>query len=127
VPYNKDFLIQKDFFLHSGERSFFKIECDALTEGEIDTFALLISRRYTFGRVIGIPEGGRRIAQALTPYIERYNERVLLVDDVYTTGSSMREARDKVSEPYVAGVVLFARCPIGESWIEPVFQMWSSP
>jgi hypothetical protein len=53
------------FKLNSGKVSNFKIECDALTQEDIDTFALLISQKYKFKEVVGVPTGGIRIEDAL--------------------------------------------------------------
>ncbi len=36
--------IKKDWEMHSGKKSDFKIECDALTDEDIKTIAHLISR-----------------------------------------------------------------------------------
>lgn len=119
----------KDFVMHSGERSSFKIECDSLTDADIEALAHLISQECVFSRVQGIPRGGNRIAAALEPYTTTYFGGLLIVDDVYTTGFSMEEARVKAAQDKVAkfrdisGVVLFARRQPPE-WIRPVFQLW---
>ncbi len=47
----RDWLLRKSFVMHSGAPSFFNIEADALTDEEIETFALLISRKFGFGEV----------------------------------------------------------------------------
>jgi orotate phosphoribosyltransferase len=112
---------KKEITLHSGGKSFFKIECDALTDDDIETLAYIISRKYTFYDVVGIPRGGIRIANALQKYAS--NGPLLIVDDVLTTGKSMEEMRKKHSNVLTIGVVLFARgkCP---KWVEPIFNMW---
>ncbi|MGA7384505.1 MAG: hypothetical protein WBW81_07385 [Methylocella sp.] len=51
--------------MHSGAATDFKIECDGLTDEEIETFALLISKKFKFGRVEGVPRGGWRNRQRL--------------------------------------------------------------
>lgn len=111
--------------LHSGSSSDFKIECDSLTDGDLDTLAYLISERFEFNGVYGIPTGGIKIAKALEKYINKKAMNYLIVDDVTTTGTSMEEAADKLKyrEPII-GVVLFARnkCPIPR-WIYPMFDM----
>ena len=54
-----DFLQLKKFTMHSGEEAWFKIECDALTDGEIAAFAEIIAQKVgMFSRVHGIPKGG---------------------------------------------------------------------
>jgi hypothetical protein len=117
---------RKTFRMHSGDMTNFKIECDALTDEDIETFALIISERFKFNQVIGVPTGGTRIADALQKYrVDDNTLPILLVDDVLTTGTSMEEMLTTL--PYktsqVIGVVLFAR---GKSprWIKPVLQMW---
>jgi orotate phosphoribosyltransferase len=118
-----DWLLRKSFTMHSGETSDFKIECDALTDEEIETFAMLIARRFKFTNVIGIPRGGRRIALALSKYRDRPPKQMqwLIVDDVLTTGANMDKHRGAPSD---IGVVLFARGPCPD-WVHPVFQLWS--
>lgn len=115
---------RKSFVMHSGEKSDYKIECDALTEEDIETLALLISKKYKFCDVYGVPSGGIRIEQALEKYMTNDSEHpLLIVDDVLTTGASMEEVRESVLNRNVIGVVIFARgkCP---DWITPVLQMW---
>jgi hypoxanthine phosphoribosyltransferase len=115
---------KKEITLHSGDVSYFKIECDALTDGDIETLAYIISRKYTFYDVVGIPRGGIRIANALQKYASNSPLKILLiVDDVLTTGKSMEKAREMFGNVLSQGVVLFARgkCP---KWVEPIFNMW---
>jgi hypothetical protein len=47
----RDWLLRRSFVMHSGAPSFFKIEAGALTDEEIETFTLLISRTVDFGEV----------------------------------------------------------------------------
>lgn len=110
------------FKLHSGAASDFKIDCDALTDDDIHTLALLVSKTFNFSRVIGIPRGGLRLAAALAPLHNADSHVTLIVDDVLTTGGSMERAY----VPGAIGVVIFARgkCP---AWITPIFQMWDQP
>lgn len=100
-----------NFTLAQGEKSFFKIECDALTEDDITTLArLVVSRVPRYASVFGVPNGGIRLAKALEPYAtEGFNFPRLVVDDVLSTGKSMRAAMTKTSD---IGVVIFARAPI---------------
>ncbi|MGB6177052.1 MAG: phosphoribosyltransferase [Methylocella sp.] len=118
----RDWLLRKSFILHSGDATDCQIECDGLTNEEIETFALLIARKFTFGKVEGVPRGGWPIANALQKYRRRLADVRLLVDDVLTTGKSMDQMRENASD---IGVVLFARgkCP---EWIHPVFQIWGT-
>jgi len=121
-------LFQKvDIILNSGKPSDFKIECDALTDSDIETFAYLISKKYTFSKVVGVPRGGIRIEDALQKYTSNDpNDPLLMVDDVLTTGGSMiryRKEYEDLGYDNIVGVVLFARgeCP---DWIDSVFKMW---
>jgi hypothetical protein len=117
---------RKTFKMHSGQMTNFKIECDNLSDEDIETFAMVIAEHIVFGRVVGVPTGGIRIAKALEKYCDNDpNLPVLLVDDVLTTGKSMEEVKDELvkEEDIVIGVVLFARGPC-PAWIHPVFQMW---
>jgi len=116
---------KKNFIMHSGEKSTFKIECDVLTDKDIETLAYLISKRFEFNGVYGIPSGGVRLAKALKKYVTKRAMDYLIVDDVMTTGNSMEKAVDKFKhrEPIV-GVVLFARNKYPTSrWIYPMFSM----
>ena len=115
--------IRQNVTLHSGEESDFKIECDALTDEDIETIACLISKKHAFKKIIAGPSNGQRLEKALKQYItpDEYLP-VLVIDDVFTTGKSMEELRLKAEE-HCTGVVIFARgeCP---DWIDPLFQMW---
>jgi len=116
-----------NFTLHSGEWSGFKIECDALTEHDWATLAFMVSQRFVFSNVIGIPRGGLTFADALKPYASnRTGDPWLIVDDVLNTGGSMELERQKLGElgMNVVGVVVFARRPCPE-WIYPMYQFWS--
>lgn len=108
-----------DFRLHSGGRSGFKIDCDALTEADWDTLAAMIASRFVFGMVEGVPRGGLKLAQALYAYAQTPHNGLLIVDDVLTTGGSM--AAQRAGRLNARGVVVFARgvCP---PWVTPLWQ-----
>jgi hypothetical protein len=72
---------KKTFKAHSGGIKHFKIECDALTNGDIETLAYIISRKVSFYDVFGIPTGGIIIANALEKYKDRRAHRYLIVDE----------------------------------------------
>lgn len=58
-----------NFLLHSGDTTSFKIDCDALSDDDIETLAFEISLRVPpFSNVEGVPTGGLRLAQALERY-----------------------------------------------------------
>lgn len=119
------------FTSHSGLYLSFKIDCDALTDADLDCLARVYAGpeghpggRY-FCRVEGIPRGGIRFAEALRRYVDlRENHAyVLIADDVLTTGKSFATwKRHYQNEQYLHGVVIFARgpCPY---WITPIFTM----
>ena len=119
-------LFQKqDLILHSGQKSDFKIECDELSYSDVKTLCYLISKKFKFFSVFGIPEGGLRFQKELEKYrIDDYKLPTLIVDDVLTTGKSMEDfVKDyNVINDHI-GVVIFARgkCP---DWVTPIFQMW---
>lgn len=106
--------------LSSGASSDFKIECDALTDEDIECIAYLVSQRFKFKTVIGVPTGGLRLMKALVPYCSADADLWLICDDVLTTGRSMNNC--KVPGRPVQGIVIFARgeCP---DWVWPVFQL----
>lgn len=124
-----------NFKLHSGSETFFKINCDALTDEDLDTLVALIMEKVTwFAKVEGVPTGGLRLAEKLAKYAKGeyaetrvmgradgkiYNTPLLIVDDVLTSGASMEEQR---AGRKAQGVVIFARgkCP---DWVKPIFQM----
>lgn len=110
-----------DFSLNSGKQSFFKIDCDALTDDDIDTLAFMIQKELRFSKVVGIPRGGVRLAKSLENWKKQYGP-TLIVDDVLTTGRSMEKEKEKYPEDIVIGVVIFARgeCP---EWVQPMFTM----
>lgn len=115
--------VSGDFKLHSGSRSKWKIDCDALTDEDWETLAQMIVERVPpFGFVEGVPSGGLKLAQVLRKYQSDGSRKCLIVDDVLTTGTSMETWRIGRDENEVVGAVVFARglCP---EWIVPLFQM----
>jgi orotate phosphoribosyltransferase len=110
---------QGKWTLHAGGVSLIKVECDALTNEDIETLAWLIAHNVVFSDVYGVPHGGKRLEAALRQYIMPEGVR-LIVDDVLTTGTSMEEAKRLLQWDDAVGVVVFARgkCP---QWISPIF------
>lgn len=108
------------FTLHSGEPSAYKIDCDALTDDDIKTVAFLMRGLRPFGRVEGVPRGGVRLADALRDLCSPDSSRVLIVDDVFTTGASMEQYRQRF--PDAIGAVIFARKPT-PPWIFALFSL----
>ncbi len=116
--------LKEDWIMHSGEKSDFKIECDALTSADWDTIAHLIAKHLSFINVVGIPRGGLELAEALKKYKKPFGP-LLIVDDVLTTGTSMEEMKDTYLEQYknnIIGVVVFARGKCS-NWVTPIFSM----
>lgn len=120
-------LFKPSFVSHSGILLPFKVECDCLTDEDWNILADIIGSRIDFNEVHGIPRGGLPLAERLQEYAQpqcKKKRRVLLVDDVLTTGSSMCKEYDelKKDDNKIKGVVVFARnrryLP---SWCDAVF------
>ena len=94
-----------NFVSHAGKELEWKIECDALTDDDWECLAKMISEKTQFGSVYGIPRGGTKLANALQKYCNPKNPLRLVVDDVWTTGKSMRDVMQKND----IGFVVFAR------------------
>lgn len=113
-----------NFILSSGISSEFKIDCDFLTDEDLETIAKIIyENNKSFGCVIGIPTGGLRLSKILQKYIDKTSKTLLIVDDVLTTGQSMIEIFEKFKKTTeIIGAVIFARnsCP---DWVMPLFVM----
>ena len=110
------------FTSHAGKELEWKIECDALTDADWECLAKMISERCHFGSVYGIPRGGVKLQKALEKYVEPNNPFRLVVDDVYTTGKSMREEMKHND----IGFVVFARKRIDfdpERYVRALFTM----
>jgi orotate phosphoribosyltransferase len=122
-----------DFTLHSGSQSRWKIDCDALSPQDWEALAvMLVERLPAFGLVVGVPEGGLPLADALGKYADSVGP-VLVVDDVLTTGRSMEEEREFLLKRYKPednlGAVVFARGPCPD-WVYPLFRLgekWPGP
>ena len=112
--------IKEDFISHAGLPLTWKVECDALTEKDYEALAKIVSEKLIFCDVKGIPRGGIPFEKALKKYYtHNESDPLLICDDVYTTGTSMRE----VYEEGAIGVVVFARNEINDDWIKAIWQM----
>lgn len=116
-----------EFTLNSGRKAFYKIDCDALTDKDIDCLARLVKDNLPlFAWVEGVPTGGLRLAEALKPLAEPNLPHVtvgLIVDDVLTTGNSMEKQRDGRA---AMGVVIFNRMHndhITPGWIKSIWRI----
>ena len=125
----KHLFTKQDIILHSGDKSDFKIECDALSDESVECIAYKLSQKHKFSTVIGIPKGGIRLEKALQKYKTDDNADLLIVDDVLTTGRSMEEERNKWVITYesrhrnIIGAVIFSRSKSCPHWIYPLFTM----
>lgn len=119
---------QGEYISHSGQSLPFKIDCDALTDEDIECIAEYISLNTEFGVVEGIPNGGVRLENALDKYaIHEAPTYYLVVDDVLTTGASMEEYKSRIIKYNVhpddiVGWVIFARSEPPD-WVHAMFRM----
>ena len=112
--------IREDFISHAGLPLTWKVECDALTDKDYEALAKIVSEKMTFRDVKGIPRGGIPFEKALKLYCTNNDSDPLLIcDDVYTTGTSMRE----VYEDGAIGVVVFARNEVTDDWVKAIWQL----
>ena len=116
-----------DFISHSGLELKWKIECDALSDPEWFTISQMIMEiSVPFKEAIGIPRGGTKLGSLLNQYgTGKREDPVLLVDDVLTTGESMKQFKTKRSWRYPSdyiGWVVFARTKTPK-WVTALFQM----
>ena len=116
-----------DFISHSGLELKWKIECDALSDPEWFTISQMIMEITSpFKEAIGIPRGGTKLGNLLNQYgTGKREDPVLLVDDVLTTGESMKQFKTKRSWRYPSdyiGWVVFARTKTPK-WVTALFQM----
>ena len=115
-----DLFIKENFTSHAGLNLTWKVECDALNKGDYEALAKIVSDKIKFKDVKGRPRGGIPFENALKQYASNdINDPLLICDDVYTTGTSMRE----VYEEGAIGIVVFARNEITDSWIKAIWQM----
>jgi len=116
-----------DFKLHSGSYSDWLIDCGALTDEDLETLAHIAANYLlpSFDSVVGIPEGGLRFAKQLRKYKSDGVNRELIVDDVYTTGNSLRTMADRLHDEWhdQCGLVIFARNKIRELWIKAIWNI----
>lgn len=135
-----------EFTLHNGSHTSWKIDCDALTyedfaaladfvvatsRGDFEDETLHRGLCLEFTEVYGVPTGGTAFAAALNKYCKpvRGRDKILIVDDVMTSGGSLYEVRAALLEErpdaQVQAVVIFNRGKFTEEdhrWIVPIFQ-----
>lgn len=111
-----------DFTLASGAKSRWKLECDALTQADWEGLAAIAMEHLPpFRAVFGVPRGGLPLARALDQHVAMSGP-VLIVDDVWTTGGSIKKFIKEWEFNDYIGLVAFARNPV-ESWVTALFQM----
>lgn len=123
------------FLFSNGERGDWKCECDALTPACWDWAAAQMSARYVFGHVVGVPsrrglrDNAAELVKRLLPKHNRNSAVTLVVDDVYRTGGSLREERERLrtlrTEPTIyLGCTVFAREAIRDGWVNAIWKLW---
>ena len=116
-----------DFKSHSGLDLSWKIECDALQDGEWFTLSKMIMEiSPPFSKAVGIPRGGVKLRDLLNIHgTGKRTDPICIVDDVITTGESMNDFKRTKHwrEPteYI-GWVVFARTTPPD-WVNVLFQM----
>jgi hypothetical protein len=124
--------VWKPFVSHSGIPLDYKIECEHFTDEDWECLARIIATKtgWVFGEVCGVPRGGTELARKLMPFRNAGSRNILIVDDVYTTGRSMEEAKRQLLSPprsdgirRAIGVVVFSRSQVVPNWIWPIFQL----
>lgn len=111
-----------DFTLHSGNRVDWIIDCNFLSSEDINTLALIGSKILPpFGTVLPVMRGGLRLAIALSKYGQD-GGRLLIAEDVVTTGQSMEDVRDGRD---AIGICIFARGPV-PSWVTPIWSLYNA-
>ena len=108
-------LFQKlDFISHAGIPMSYKIVCDGINKAVWSALAEMIMdfEKRPFSKVVGIPRGGLPLQWALEPYVTEGNHPWMVVDDVYTTGTSYREYCTTKDTMFAIKWVIFARKPI---------------
>ena len=103
-----------DFTSHAGLPLAWKIECDAIRPEWWDGLARMIMDYQTepFSKVVGIPRGGMALAHAMKKYVTPGDHPWMVVDDVYTTGTSFREFCTDNQTMFAYKWCAFARKPI---------------
>jgi orotate phosphoribosyltransferase-like protein len=104
-----------------------KIEMDAVSDKEWDCLASMIMdyQKEPFSKVVGIPRGGVKLQNALQKYSKWEPKHPwLVVDDVYTTGTSFKEFCTTKETMFAYKWVVFARQPTDkDSGVRALFTM----
>ena len=123
--------VDEEFTSHAGLSLSWKIEMDALYVSDWRCLAKIILEYETrpFRKAVGIPRGGKRLGDILNESATgNPDDPVLIVDDVYTTGTSFREyIEENYPDDNVICWVVFARNKIDKRHIKALFQMPPKP
>jgi len=119
----------EEFISHAGLKLGWKIEMDALYTDDWRCLAKMIMEyeNRPFRKAVGIPRGGVRLGEMLDKHSTgNPDDPVLIVDDVYTTGTSFREfIEENYPDDNVICWTVFARDVISGN-INALFQMPST-
>jgi len=119
----------KPFKSHAGKPLSWKIECDTLSQEDIDCLADLICMTHSYRDVEHPPTKSANLINLVGKLsLHKTSDGdydYLIVDDVFTTGKTMNEIYEHLHTKHdkkTKGVVIFARseCP---HWITPIFQL----
>ena len=118
-----------DFTSHAGLPLAWKIECDAIRPEWWDGLARMIMDYQTepFSKVVGIPRGGMALAHAMEKYVTPGDHPWMVVDDVYTTGTSFREFCTDNQTMFAYKWCAFARKPIAYEEPHDVRALFTMP
>ena len=118
-----------DFTSHAGLPLAWKIECDAIRPEWWDGLARMIMDYQTepFSKVVGIPRGGMALAHAMEKYVTPGDHPWMVVDDVYTTGTSFREFCTDNQTMFAYKWCAFARKPIDGNEPHDVRALFTMP
>ena len=118
-----------DFTSHAGLPLAWKIECDAIRPEWWDGLARMIMDYQTepFSKVVGIPRGGMALAHAMKKYVTPGDHPWMVVDDVYTTGTSFREFCTDNQTMFAYKWCAFARKPIAYEEPHDVRALFTMP
>ena len=118
-----------DFTSHAGLPLAWKIECDAIRPEWWDGLARMIMDYQTepFSKVVGIPRGGMALAHAMEKNVTPGDHPWMVVDDVYTTGTSFREFCTDNQTMFAYKWCAFARKPIDGNEPHDVRALFTMP
>jgi hypothetical protein len=103
-----------DFISHAGLPLQWKLECDAISDAEWRCIAKMIMtyQHEPFSKVLGIPRGGLPLQKAMEEYVTKGDHPWMVVDDVYTTGTSFKNFCTTKDTMWAYKWCVFARKPI---------------